>query len=247
MGITYLCIRITCERDLIWSHTKFWKETIHQGSKRVVGVGIDVTNCEDIWAIKLITPWPCCDFTSSGFGTKLNLCIHGKRKSTALTVKLSKMQFWENFVHKLDTKYWQASKVFWQITRRLRDKRSHAARSIKDQNGVLLSNKDDILSRWESISKTFLAHSFPHHWKRRRCIWGGNYYCSRGFPEAAALKSNLKCSKPWTEKLVSLNMCVKWPGVLEGHWLIDKLEQWSPYTSREKGENALTTVTSLFH
>jgi len=42
------------------------------------------------------------------------------------------MQSWENFGYQLDSSYWQTNEVFWQTIRRLRSKRSHAARSIKD-------------------------------------------------------------------------------------------------------------------
>jgi len=55
------------------------------------------------------------------------------------------MQTREDFGHKLDSNYWQASKVFWQAIRRLCGKRSHTARSIKDQNGVLLSSENHTL------------------------------------------------------------------------------------------------------
>jgi len=67
------------------------------------------------------------------------------RTSAALMVRKSKMQSWENIRH--------ANMVFWQTIWHFRGKRSHNARSIKDQNGVLLSNEKDILGRWKEYFK----------------------------------------------------------------------------------------------
>jgi len=67
-----------------------------------------------------------------------------ERKSLTLTVKKSKTQSRENFRHTLDSNYWQATKMFCQTIWRLHGKRSHQARSIKDQSGALLSNEKDI-------------------------------------------------------------------------------------------------------
>jgi len=45
--------------------------------------------------------------------------------------------------------------VFWQITCRLREKKTSSARSI-DTNGVLLSNEEGILGRWTKHFKYLL-------------------------------------------------------------------------------------------
>jgi len=77
--------------------------------------------------------------------------------------KCPKRILWENFGHKLDSNYWQANMVFWQTIRRLRDKRSHTARSTKDQNVGWLSNERDILGRWPGVLK--------EHWKSGHQAW----------------------------------------------------------------------------
>jgi len=46
--------------------------------------------------------------------------------------------------------------VFRKTVLRLRGKRSHIARSVTDQNGVLLSNKKDILGTWKEYFKYVL-------------------------------------------------------------------------------------------
>jgi len=38
--------------------------------------------------------------------------------------------------------------MFWQTARRLQGKQVNLAKSIKDKNGVLISNDEDNLGRW---------------------------------------------------------------------------------------------------
>ena len=83
-------------------------------------------------------------------------CGRKARKSAALTVKKTRMQSWQNFGHEQDSNYLQANKVFWQTVRRLRGKWSHTARSIKDQNRVLLRNEKNNLGRWKEKFKYLL-------------------------------------------------------------------------------------------
>ena len=80
-------------------------------------------------------------------------CGRKAQKSAALSVKKTKMQSWQNFGHEQDSNYWKSNKVFWQTVRRLRGKWTHTARSIKDQNGVLLRNEKDILGTWRENIK----------------------------------------------------------------------------------------------
>ena len=87
------------------------------------------------------------------------LCIGGTLRrgtSAVLTVKKFKMQSWKHFGLKLDSNYWQANKLFWQTIQRLPGEGSHTARSIKEQNGVLLSNEKDILDRRREYFNDFL-------------------------------------------------------------------------------------------
>jgi len=47
----------------------------------------------------------------------------------------------------LDYNYWQASNLWWQTIRRLRGKKSDIAISVEGEDGVLLSNEENILCR----------------------------------------------------------------------------------------------------
>ena len=49
---------------------------------------------------------------------------------------------------RLDSNYFSANKVFWQIIRRLRGKRSSITYSIKDSDGNILTDENEILSQW---------------------------------------------------------------------------------------------------
>ena len=48
----------------------------------------------------------------------------------------------------MDSNYFSANKVFWQTIRRLRGKRSIITYSIKDSDGNILTDENEILSRW---------------------------------------------------------------------------------------------------
>jgi len=73
------------------------------------------------------------------------------------------MQFWENFEHKLDSSYWQAKEVFLQAIRRLRDKRSHTARFVKDHDCALFSDEEDIRGGFQKLYfKSILKRAFKN-------------------------------------------------------------------------------------
>ena len=170
-------------------------------------------------------------------------CGRKARKSAALTVKKTKMQSCQNFGHEQDpTNYLQANKVFWQTVRRLRGKWSHTARSIKDQNGVLLRNEKDILGTWRENIKhlsnpvtitpqntydLYLGEEIPSlqpkslslskHWRVGRM--------------QAVMKSDVKCSKPWIEEFFDWLVCVVWPGVLEG---AETLANWGDHSHTQE-------------
>ena len=69
---------------------------------------------------------------------------------------MSKEKSWEEFGHRLNSNYTSANKVFWQTIRRLRDKRSNATNSVKDSEGNILSNENDILQRWSEYFEELL-------------------------------------------------------------------------------------------
>ena len=56
----------------------------------------------------------------------------------------------------MDSNYFSANKVFWQTIRRLRGKRSSITYSIKDSDGNILTDENEILSRWREYFKDLL-------------------------------------------------------------------------------------------
>ena len=70
------------------------------------------------------------------------------RKAATLAVTKSKEKSWEEFGRRLDSNYFSANKVFWQAIRRLRGKRSSITYSIKDSDGNILTDENEILSQW---------------------------------------------------------------------------------------------------
>ena len=78
------------------------------------------------------------------------------RKAATSTVKKSKENSWEEFGRRLDSNYFSANKVFWQTIRRLRGKRSSVTYSIKDSDGNILTDENEILSRWREYFEDLL-------------------------------------------------------------------------------------------
>ena len=56
----------------------------------------------------------------------------------------------------LDSNYFSANKVFRQTIRRLRGKRSSITYSIKDSDGNILTDENEILSRWREYFEDLL-------------------------------------------------------------------------------------------
>ena len=78
------------------------------------------------------------------------------RKVATLAVKKSKEKSWEEFGRWLDANYFSANKVFWQTIRRLRGKRSSITYSIKDSDGNILTDENEILLRWREYFEDLL-------------------------------------------------------------------------------------------
>ena len=78
------------------------------------------------------------------------------RKAATLAVKKSKKKSWKEFGRRLDSNYFSANKVFWQTIRRLRGKRSSVTYSIKDSDGNILTDENEILSRWSECFEDIL-------------------------------------------------------------------------------------------
>ena len=60
------------------------------------------------------------------------------------------------FGRRMDSNYFLATKVFWQTICRLRGKRSSVTYSIKDSAGNILTNENEILSRWREYFEDLL-------------------------------------------------------------------------------------------
>ena len=78
------------------------------------------------------------------------------QKAATSAVKKSKEKSWEEFGRRLDSNYFSANKVFWQTIRRLRGKRSSITYSIKDFDGNILTDENEILSRWREYFEDLL-------------------------------------------------------------------------------------------
>ena len=78
------------------------------------------------------------------------------RKAATSAVKKSKEKSWEEFGRRLDSNYFSANKVFWQTIRRLRGKRLSITYSIKDSDGNILTDENEILSRWREYFEDLL-------------------------------------------------------------------------------------------
>lgn len=72
---------------------------------------------------------------------KADSCLHSRYAEARKPATLAEEKY------KLDSSYWQASKVFWQIVQRVPGKRSRSDRPNKDQNGDLPSSEEDVLGK----------------------------------------------------------------------------------------------------
>ena len=63
-------------------------------------------------------------------------------------VKKSTTKSWEEFGRRLDSNYFSANKVFWQVIRRLPGKRLSIMYSIEDSASNILPDENKIFSRW---------------------------------------------------------------------------------------------------
>ena len=56
----------------------------------------------------------------------------------------------------MDSNYFSANKVFWQTIRRLRGEKSSVTYSIKDSAGNILTDENEIISRWRKYFEDLL-------------------------------------------------------------------------------------------
>ena len=97
-------------------------------------------------------------------------------KAATSAVKKSKEKSCEEVGRRLDFNYFSANKVFWQTIRRLHGKRSSITNSIKDSAGSILTDENEILSRWREYVEDLLnpikaltrdTHEVAHLGKRK--------------------------------------------------------------------------------
>ena len=62
----------------------------------------------------------------------------------------------EEFGRRLDSNYFSANKVFWLTIRRLRGKRLSITCYIKGSDGTILTDENEILSRWREYFEDLL-------------------------------------------------------------------------------------------
>ena len=73
-----------------------------------------------------------------------------------LAVMKSKEKSWKKFGRRLNSKYFSANKVFWQTIWSSRGKRLSATCFTKDSAGNILTDENEILSRWREYFEGFL-------------------------------------------------------------------------------------------
>ena len=78
------------------------------------------------------------------------------QKVATSAVKKSKEKSWEKFGRRLDCNYFSANEVFWQTIRRLRGKRSSITYSMRDSDSNILTDENEILSRWRKYFEDLL-------------------------------------------------------------------------------------------
>ena len=78
------------------------------------------------------------------------------RKAATSAIKKSKEKPWEEFGYRLNSNYFSANKLFWQIIRRLRGERSIVTYYIKVSAGNILTDKNEILLRWRKYFEDLL-------------------------------------------------------------------------------------------
>ncbi len=88
--------------------------------------------------------------------SETRLAYNNAKKAVKDAVSTAKMKSWENFGMELENNYRGAQKLFWQTVRRIRKGKGCAIRSIKDQNGTILTKEVDIIDRWKEYFKGLL-------------------------------------------------------------------------------------------
>ena len=135
----------------------------------------------------------------------------------------------------------------WQTIRRLRDERSHTARSIKQQNGVPLSY-EDVLGRWREYFKVLSNPVAVKPSDTQEVRFGRKVsslqqkssLLSKYRKLQNAMKSNLKCLKALNKCVLGLLVCSMWPGILGGGDT-ERLATRSDHPIHKKGDRSECT------
>ena len=70
------------------------------------------------------------------------------KKVAVIAVKKPKKESWKTFGEEMEASYWNDNKIFWRTIRRLRNGRKNGVKSVKDKDGNILREDQEILSRW---------------------------------------------------------------------------------------------------
>ena len=97
------------------------------------------------------------DWLQDRSSSDLQSLYNEARKAATSAVTKSKKKSWEEFGRQLNSNYFSANKVFWQTNRRLRSKRSSVTYSIKDSASNILTDENEILSRWREYLEDLLT------------------------------------------------------------------------------------------
>ena len=134
------------------------------------------------------------------------------QKAATLAVNKSKKS-WKEFGCRLDSNYFSANKVFSLTIRRLRCKKSSVTYSIKDSDGNILTDDNEILSRWREYFEDLLnpvkastrdTHEVTHLGEEEVFTAAEVPTAIKGIKSGKAAgedrKSDPRCWKRWPEK-----------------------------------------------
>lgn len=82
-----------------------------------------------------------------------------KRKEVKQMIKNAKQEEWVKFGNKLREDFTGNQKLFYSTLKQLRQKKSFILKNIKDKQGNLLTNEEEIMERWKEYFKEMLEHN----------------------------------------------------------------------------------------
>ena len=79
-----------------------------------------------------------------------------KCKRAKNCVKLAKEKSWEEFGENIEGKYQEGGKIFWRLVKNLRTGGKTTTKGIKDDEGVLQTEEEEILKVWSKYFEELL-------------------------------------------------------------------------------------------